>query len=137
MNNMAHEFKLSMFGKMQRAVTLFSSPVFSALVTTLGAGCFLYGSIVLIFPPFATFLIMSGAFGIYFGFVALPAMSAWWGLPRGDNLINMCIRCRKKKNEKEKETSSKSTSEATSDVDRKRTEEEREFNLKIECRSAE
>ena len=127
MNNMAHEFKLSMFGKMQRAVTLFSSPVFSALVTTLGAGCFLYGSIVLIFPPFATFLIMSGAFGIYFGFVALPAMSAWWGLPRGDNLINMCIRCRKKKNEKEKETSSKSTSEATSDVDRKRTEEEREL----------
>ncbi|OHT12168.1 hypothetical protein TRFO_18166 [Tritrichomonas foetus] len=126
MNNMAHEFKLSMFGKMQRAITIFSSPVFSALVTTLGAGCFLYGSIVLIFPPFATFLIMSGAFGIYFGFVALPAMSAWWGLPGGDNLINCCIRASKRRKERKERETSASASESTGDAEKKRTEEERE-----------
>lgn len=90
MNSMAHEFKLAMFGKMQRAVTIFSFPVFSALITTLGAGCFLYGTIVLLFPPFATFLIMSGIFGILYGFVFLPSLSAQFGFKHGDNLIRIC-----------------------------------------------
>lgn len=87
MNCMAHEYSLSMYGKVQRALALFSYPVFSSLVTTLGAGSFLYGSIVLLFPPFATYLMLSGAFGLFHGFVVLPAFSAMCGRVGGDNLL--------------------------------------------------
>lgn len=106
MNSMAHEFTLTMFGKMQRAVTIFSAPVFSALVTTLGAGCFLYGSIILLFPPFATFLIMSGIFGIFHGFVTLPVMSAWFGFEKGDNLVVVFSRIKQRRNRKKVEVES-------------------------------
>ena len=66
----------SLFGKIQASLTTFATPVSSALVTTLVAACFLYPCDILLFPPFASFLLGSGIFGILHGFVILPALIA-------------------------------------------------------------
>jgi hypothetical protein len=72
----------SLFGKIQASLTTFCTPVSSALVTTLVAAAFLYPCQLLIFPPFATFLLGSGLFGIIQGFVVLPALLALFsGIP--------------------------------------------------------
>jgi hypothetical protein len=63
----------SLFGKMQAALIAFATPVSSALITTLVAAAFLYPCIILLSPPFATFLLFSGIFGILHGFIVLPA----------------------------------------------------------------
>jgi hypothetical protein len=74
---LAHDYSArSLFGKIQASLTTFCTPVSSALVTTLVAAAFLYPCQILIFPPFATFLLGSGIFGIIQGFVVLPALLA-------------------------------------------------------------
>jgi len=78
---MAHDNSgLSVFGKLQKSITMFASPVSSALCTTLAAAAFLFPSVILLFPPFATFLVMSGLFGFIFGFIVLPAMISMTGV---------------------------------------------------------
>jgi predicted RND superfamily exporter protein len=67
----------SLYGKIQASLVTFCTPVGSALLTTLVAAAFLYPCEILLFPPFATFLIGSGLFGILHGFVVVPA---WVGL---------------------------------------------------------
>ena len=59
---------------MQASLVTFCTPVSCALVTTLVAACFLYPCEILLFPPFASFLLGSGIFGIIEGFCVLPAM---------------------------------------------------------------
>lgn len=81
----------SLFGKIQGSLTTFSTPVGSALVTTLVAAAFLYPCQILLFPPFASFLIGSGLFGIIHGFIVLPALIA---------IVDPYIPRFKKKNEK-------------------------------------
>ncbi|OHS95248.1 hypothetical protein TRFO_02231 [Tritrichomonas foetus] len=66
----------SLYGKIQASLTTFCTPVSCALVTTLVAACFLYPCDILLFPPFATFLLGSGIFGIVHGFIILPALVA-------------------------------------------------------------
>lgn len=44
------------------------------MITTLVAAAFLYPCEVMLFPPFATFLIGSGVFGILHGFIVLLAL---------------------------------------------------------------
>jgi hypothetical protein len=56
--------------------------VSSALITTLVAAAFLYPCEILLFPPFATFLIASGVFGIVQGFCVLPALVALLSVDR-------------------------------------------------------
>ena len=74
---MAHEHsKRSVFSRLQASITTFAMPVSCALITTLVAACFLYPCEILLFPPFATFLLGSGLFGIIHGFVVLPALIA-------------------------------------------------------------
>ncbi|OHS94606.1 hypothetical protein TRFO_10975 [Tritrichomonas foetus] len=73
----SHDFSpRSLYGKIQASLTTFCTPVSSALVTTLVAACFLYPCDILLFPPFATFLLGSGIFGIIHGFIVLPALVA-------------------------------------------------------------
>lgn len=73
----SHDFsKRSLYGKIQASLTTFCTPVTSALITTLVAACFLYPCDILLFPPFATFLLGSGVFGIIHGFIVLPALVA-------------------------------------------------------------
>ena len=73
----SHDFSpRSLYGKIQASLTTFCTPVSSALITTLVAACFLYPCDILLFPPFATFLIGSGLFGIFHGFIVLPALVA-------------------------------------------------------------
>jgi predicted RND superfamily exporter protein len=74
---LAHDYSSrSLYGKIQASLTTFCTPVSSALVTTLVAACFLYPCEILLFPPFATFLLGSGLFGIVQGFFVLPALVA-------------------------------------------------------------
>ncbi|OHT04395.1 hypothetical protein TRFO_06268 [Tritrichomonas foetus] len=74
---MSHDFsRRSLFGKIQASLTTFCTPVSSALITTLVAAAFLYPCEILLFPPFATFLLGSGIFGILQGFFVLPALIA-------------------------------------------------------------
>jgi hypothetical protein len=74
---LAHDFSArSLFGKIQASLTTFCTPVSSALITTLVAAAFLYPCQISIFPPFATFLLGSGLFGIIQGFMVLPALLA-------------------------------------------------------------
>jgi hypothetical protein len=74
---LAHDYShRSLYGKIQASLTTFSTPVSSALITTLVAACFLYPCEILLFPPFATFLLLSGLFGIVQGFAVLPALVA-------------------------------------------------------------
>jgi len=74
---MAHDHsKRSVFARLQASITTFAMPVSCALITTLVAACFLYPCEILLFPPFATFLLGSGLFGIIHGFVVLPALIA-------------------------------------------------------------
>ncbi|OHS93570.1 hypothetical protein TRFO_40183 [Tritrichomonas foetus] len=88
---MAHDnSKRSIFGRLQNSITMFCSPVSSALCTTLMAAVFLFPSDILLFPPFASFLVMSGSFGILYGFVVLPALIAWLGPKHGDSLLKCC-----------------------------------------------
>jgi hypothetical protein len=68
----------SLFGKIQASLATFCTPVSSALVTTLVASCFLYPCEIVLFPPFATFLLLSGVFGIIQGFGVLPALVAFF-----------------------------------------------------------
>lgn len=73
----SHDFSpRSLFGKIQASLTTFCTPVSSALITTLVAACFLYPCDILLFPPFATFLLGSGIFGIIHGFIVLPSLVA-------------------------------------------------------------
>jgi hypothetical protein len=67
----------SLYGKIQASLVTFCTPVGSALLTTLVAAAFLFPCEILLFPPFATFLLGSGLFGIIHGFVVVPA---WVGL---------------------------------------------------------
>ena len=74
---LAHDFSCrSLYGKIQASLTTFCTPVSCALVTTLVAACFLYPCEILLFPPFATFLLGSGIFGMIQGFFVLPALTA-------------------------------------------------------------
>lgn len=71
----SHDYSArSLYGKMQASLVTFCTPVSCALVTTLVAACFLYPCEILLFPPFASFLLGSGIFGIIEGFCVLPAM---------------------------------------------------------------
>jgi hypothetical protein len=75
---LSHDYSgRSLFGKIQASLVTFCTPVSCALVTTLVAAAFLYPCDILLFPPFATFLLGSGIFGIIHGFIVLPA---WIGL---------------------------------------------------------
>jgi hypothetical protein len=75
---LSHDFSgRSIYGKIQASLVTFCTPVSCALVTTLVAAAFLYPCEILLFPPFASFLLGSGVFGIVHGFVVLPA---WIGL---------------------------------------------------------
>ncbi|KAH0793262.1 dispatched-like protein [Histomonas meleagridis] len=123
MNAMAHDDKNSRFGKIQRSLTTYFSPVFSALITTILSAVFLYPAEILIFPPFATFLIMSGVFGTYSGFIFLPAMVGIVAPKRGDRLTKLC---HKKKKEKEL----KSITEETEGSNKPQKEEELEDSEK-------
>lgn len=77
----SHDFSpRSLYGKIQASLTTFCTPVSSALITTLVAACFLYPCDILLFPPFATFLLGSGIFGIIHGFIVLPALVALFSL---------------------------------------------------------
>ncbi|OHT08083.1 hypothetical protein TRFO_23527 [Tritrichomonas foetus] len=82
--------KRTRFGRLQSSLTMFCSPVTYACITTLVAACFLYPCEVLLFPPFATFLICSGLFGMVYGFIVLPALIALLGPKRGDSLLRLC-----------------------------------------------
>jgi len=66
--------KRTTFGKTQASMTTFGTAVSSAFITTIAAACFLYPCDVYLFPPFATFLLGSGLFGLIHGFVVLPAL---------------------------------------------------------------
>ena len=73
---MSHDFSArSLYGKMQASLVTFCTPVSCACVTTLVAACFLYPCQILLFPPFASFLLGSGIFGTLQGFFVLPAMT--------------------------------------------------------------
>ena len=74
--------KRSLFGKLQASLTTFATPVSSALITTLVAAAFLYPCQILLFPPFASFLLGSGVFGIIHGFIVLPALIALFNFNR-------------------------------------------------------
>jgi hypothetical protein len=75
---LSHDYSgRSIYGKLQASLVTFCTPVSCALVTTLVAAAFLYPCQILLFPPFATFLLGSGIFGILHGFIVLPA---WIGL---------------------------------------------------------
>jgi hypothetical protein len=75
---LSHDYSgRSIYGKIQASLVTFCTPVSCALVTTLVAAAFLYPCEILLFPPFATFLLGSGIFGIIHGFIVLPA---WIGL---------------------------------------------------------
>lgn len=72
---LSHDFtSRSLYGKIQASLTTFCTPVTSAMITTLVAAAFLYPCEILMFPPFATFLLGSGVFGIVHGFIVLPAL---------------------------------------------------------------
>ena len=88
---MAHDNSpRSVFGRLQNSITMFCSPVSSALCTTVMAAVFLFPSEILLFPPFGEFLVMSGLFGTLYGFIVLPALIAWIGPKHGDNLLKCC-----------------------------------------------
>ena len=88
---MAHDMSsLSIFGKLQNSLTMFASPVSSALCTTVAAAAFLFPSEIVVFSPFATFLCMSGGFGIVYGFIVLPAICSWIGPKKSDSLRQCC-----------------------------------------------
>jgi hypothetical protein len=75
---LSHDFTgRSIYGKIQASLVTFCTPVSCALITTLVAAAFLYPCEILLFPPFASFLLGSGVFGIIHGFIVLPA---WIGL---------------------------------------------------------
>ena len=90
MLGMSKEHKYTRFGRMQNALTTFCTPVSLAFFTTVGSGVFLYGCDIILFPPFATFLILSSLFGVIHGFVVLPAFASMCGPRRGDNLDQLC-----------------------------------------------
>ena len=84
----SHDFsKRSLYGKIQASLTTFCTPVTSALITTLVAACFLYPCDILLFPPFATFLLGSGVFGIIHGFIVLPALVAIFSFNKRDKIL--------------------------------------------------
>lgn len=64
----------SLFGKIQDSLVTFCTPVSCAMITTLVAASFLYPCDILLFPPFASFLLGSGLFGTIQGFFTLPAL---------------------------------------------------------------
>ncbi|EAY14617.1 hypothetical protein TVAG_393450 [Trichomonas vaginalis G3] len=78
----------SLFGKIQYSLVSFATPVSSALVTTLVAACFLYPCAILLFPPFASFLLGSGVFGILHGFVILPTLIALFSFEKSSKSSN-------------------------------------------------
>jgi predicted RND superfamily exporter protein len=81
---LAHDYSArSLYGKIQASLTTFCTPVSSALITTLVAACFLYPCEIMLFPPFATFLLGSGLFGIIQGFFVLPALVALISFNKG------------------------------------------------------
>jgi len=92
MLHMARDNKISRFGKLQRSLTTFCTPVACAFLTTVGSVIFLYPSQIIIFPPFATFLILSSVFGLLHGFCVLPALASMIGPKGGDNLDTLCTK---------------------------------------------
>ena len=76
MLSMSLNKKNSIFGKLQNSITTFSTPITFAFLTTIGSAIFLYPSNIIIFPPFATFLIMSAIFGMIHGFIVLPSLAS-------------------------------------------------------------
>jgi hypothetical protein len=64
----------SLFGKLQASLTTFATPVSSALVTRLVASAFVYPCDILLFPPFASFLIGFGIFRMLHGFIVLSSL---------------------------------------------------------------
>lgn len=79
----------SNFGRLQNSLTTFSSPVFFACLTSILAAVFLYPCDVLLFPPFATFMIASSLFGMVHGFAVIPALVGMFGPRRSDSLVEI------------------------------------------------